>query len=127
VTSITVALVGSMFEVARDMQCPVAMEKAYATANGNSADALTWCQAQRNRYNVVIGHSWGSLPRSHKDQWDKNKCNELLNVGRLQSCDQRWGWSFLSEWVARSVPVVQGLSNVTCARDVKSSLFCQVF
>lgn len=54
------------------------------------------------------------------------KCNELLNVGKLQSCDQRWGWSFLSEWVARSLPVVQGVSNVTCARDVKSSVFCQV-
>ena len=76
---------------------------------------------------VNIGRSWGSLSKSDKQLWDTYKCNELLTIGKLQSCDQRWGWNYFKDWSDNAVNVVEGsISNVTCMKDLKTSTFCQV-
>lgn len=108
------------------IKCPIEVERKYGTADTNWRDNLNWCKIKMESNHVSIGRSWGSLSRSDKQQWDLYMCNELVSVGRLQSCDQRWGWGFLNEWRAAAVPVVQGVSNVTCARDIKTSIFCKV-
>jgi hypothetical protein len=103
------------------------VEQAYRTAAGDFAKSLGWCKLKQQNNHVAIGRSWGSLSKADKHQWDEFKCNELLSVGKLQSCNQRWGWGFFSEWLRNAVQVVQGVSNVTCARDIKTSSFCQVY
>lgn len=108
-------------------QCSRELELKYGTSSGsNWQENLKWCEKKKDLHHVSIGRSWGSLSKLDKQQWDLYKCNELMSVGKLQSCDQRWGWGAFREWLGNAVPVVQGVSKVNCARDYKTSIFCQV-
>lgn len=67
----------------------------------------------------------------------------LLSFGKLQSCEQRWGWRSISDWLTTAEVYVKsetksdstsssgstnnsiGLSRVECAKSFKTSVFCQ--
>ena len=80
----------------------------------------------QSNYGVIIGRSWGRLAGAHRSKWEEIKCNELISIGALQSCDQRYGWRFIDEWRNKVVPVVTGTSTVTCSSNLKESTFCKV-
>lgn len=42
------------------------------------------------------------------------------------TCAHDFGWKFFEDWHSRSVSVVEGVSNVTCARNNRGSSFCKV-
>ena len=73
----------------------------------------------------MLGRSWGSLPRDKQREWDKAKCNEQLAMGRLQSCEERWGWSYLASWLRAPKALVTGQSTVRCGSDIKTSTMCK--
>lgn len=89
------------------------------------SSSLSWCKAAKSNNNVVIGRSWGSLSKGDKEKWDMNGCNELIKIGRLQSCDEKYGWGFLDSWRNNTKQIVTGISSVVCARNLKSSSFCR--
>eukprot|EP01034_Spumella_vulgaris_P033020 gene33020-40751_t len=65
------------------------------------------------------------MSKSSQMQWDKVKCNELLSRGKLQTCDERWGWASFDDWLREETNIVSGVSNVSCVVNVKTSTYCQ--
>jgi hypothetical protein len=118
----------TFYHISEATKCPAQVEKKYKTSSGGDVgiNSLKWCQAMKQKHNVNIGRSWGSLAKNDKQQWDLYKCNELIATGKLQSCNQRWGWDFFSEWLHNSLPIIKGASNITCAKDLKTTIYCQV-
>ncbi len=114
-------------------KCSQETYDAYRSEGKGSMNMLEWCRKTQSLYNVVLGRSWGSLPRNLRLAWDNNKCNELLTVGKLQSCHERWGWGSFDLWRANTKTVVNGPGNaeavessrVDCAVDIKTSTFCR--
>lgn len=107
-------------------QCPTSVYEAYRQPDPLSGrrDAA-WCQQMKAQHHVMLGRSWGSLPRDRQREWDKAKCNEQLAMGRLQSCEERWGWSYLSSWLRAPKALVTGQSTVRCGSDIKTSTLCK--
>jgi hypothetical protein len=58
-------------------KCPKSLESSY-TSNSSQLGQydLSWCQAAANTHRVVIGQSWGSLPKKDQLKWDSFHCNE---------------------------------------------------
>lgn len=109
-------------------QCPASLQSLYRQSEGSSGSDVKdveWCKRMRDQFGVILGRSWGGLPRQSQKEWDHSKCNELLKVGKRQSCDQRWGWSYFNEWLNSRRTLVSGQSTVTCAADIKTSTFCK--
>ena len=101
--------------------CPLSVKKHYASQEliGSSSDDLSWCQLSRNMYHVIIGRSWGGLPPAKRKEWDTRSCNDLLKLGKLQTCDERYGWSFNKDWLMNMKVIVSGTSSVKCATNLK--------
>lgn len=107
--------------------CSAEVAKKYRTVAGSSTlEDLQWCKQMHVARGVVIGRSWGGLSGPDRLKWEDRKCNELISVGSLQSCDQRYGWKFFENWRNKAVPVILGISNVTCSNNLKASSFCKV-
>lgn len=107
--------------------CPLHVSRAYAS-NDPSSSALQdmeWCESSRATYNVVIGRSWGGLPPPKRKEWDTRSCNDLLKLGKLQTCDERYGWSFNRDWLRNMRVIVSGQSSVKCATNLKTTAYCQ--
>jgi hypothetical protein len=110
------------------IRCPDIKRAQYASlANAESSLLnLKWCKDTQNRHGVRIGRSWGSLSGDNRRAWEDKRCNELLALGTVQSCSQRWGWDWFTYWMNSSVPIFQGGSEVSCGVDVKTTTFCQM-
>ena len=108
--------------------CDVATRLRYGLLDNSSSttEDLAWCKRARQNYRVFIGRSWGTMGKDERFYWDKVKCNELLAAGQLQTCSQRFGWHFLSEWLQNNRTIVHGISTVTCAMNLKTSTLCEV-
>lgn len=109
-------------------QCSTSVKEKYSAidSSSNFGNDLKWCQETIKRDKVVIGRSWGRMSKESQLRWDAVKCNELLSLGKLQTCDQRWGWTSFDDWLSNSKTIVSGISNVTCVVNIKTSTFCQV-
>lgn len=107
-------------------ECPANLRAGYKVADAaDGKQDLKWCKSMQERYGVVLGRSWGALPRDAQKDWDKSKCNEQLKLGKLQSCDERWGWGYFNDWLRTARTLVRGHSNVVCGADIKTSTFCR--
>ncbi len=108
--------------------CPDSVNQKYRSPDNTSSfeSDLKWCTDTIKRDQVVIGRSWGSMNKNSQKRWDKIKCNEILSRGKLQTCEERWGWGSFDDWLANSKSIITGASNVTCAANIKTSTFCQV-
>ena len=131
VSAVSSASQGKMLPSIMDslIQCPSDMVRQYDQVPNTSKDGednLTWCQRMKSKHNVVIGRSWGSLGRSEKLSWDSKKCNELISLGKVQTCAERWGWKWFDNWSKKKYEAYEGGSNVTCIADVKTTTFCEV-
>lgn len=122
------------------IHCPADVHKSYAqvpmakAADGSSLGTpeslMQWCTGKRAQHNVAVGRSWGSLSRNDRMEWDRRRCNELLTRGKLQTCDEQWGWAYFETWRKNFKNVlapssVHG-SNVTCIVDYKTTSYCEV-
>jgi len=124
----------SIDSIPASFHCPASTNAAYSTVGKEltetdaASDNLQWCKESRDHFNVVLGRSWGALPRDRQKLWDVRKCNELLALGKLQSCDQRFGWPFITEWLEKPKinSIIKGFSDVSCASNVKASTFCRL-
>ena len=107
--------------------CPASVSEAYALPDevDGAHKGLSWCKQMKSKYGVILGRSWGGLPRDAQKEWDRSKCNEQLKLGKLQSCEERWGWSYLNNWLKTARTLVRGLSTVTCGSEIKTSTFCR--
>lgn len=111
-----------------DIVCPASVHSKYSSPDETSTfeSDLAWCKERVKRDRVSVGKSWGSMTKAQQMKWDKVKCNEIIVKGKLQTCDQRWGWGSFDEWLKNSKTVIEGASTVTCASNIKTSTFCQV-
>eukprot|EP01038_Epipyxis_sp_PR26KG_P009462 gene9462-12748_t len=105
--------------------CEPDVNKKYRTADQSNTANSDWCQNAKRQHGVVIGRSWGSLSKGQKKQWDEKKCNELIKIGKLQSCDESYGWKFFEQWKASNITSVTGNSHLSCITNLKTSSFCQ--
>ena len=114
-------------------KCPQQIYDTYHSVGKGNKNMLDWCRKTQSLYNVKLGRSWGSLPKSLRIKWDSNKCNEWLTVGKQQSCHERWGWGAFDLWRANTNTIINGpggkdsleSSRVDCAVDIKTSTFCR--
>lgn len=115
-------------------QCPDHFRVRYRSVSDKNFDqSLNWCTQMKRTHRVQLGRSWGSLPPPERQRWDRLKCNELISLGKLQSCDERWGWRSFDIWRNHSVQIISSdagshsldASDVKCAIDIKSSTFCR--
>ena len=108
------------------LQCPSSVSEAYKVPDAlDGKKDLAWCRAMKSTHQVMLGRSWGSLPRDKQREWDKSKCNEQLVTGKLQSCEERWGWSYFNSWLNSAHTLVSGQSTVVCGSDIKTATFCK--
>ena len=109
--------------------CPSSVSDLYrkneSSLNSNGL-GLKWCEDKRDSFNVVLGRNWGGLPREMQIMWDEAKCNELLVLNKLQTCDERWGWKSFDDWRANVKTYIAGQSSVICASNLKTSTFCRL-
>lgn len=91
------------------IQCAASVSQKYLSDSGekNSAKDVEWCKNAQNSFGVIFGKSFGTMPKDQQKRWEKMKCNELIKLGKHQSCDQRWGWGFLENWLANTHQVVR--------------------
>eukprot|EP01040_Poterioochromonas_malhamensis_P008006 gene8006-8654_t len=85
-----------------------------------------WCKDKIRMHGVKIGRSWGTLPRGDQQQWDSRKCNEILNLGTVQSCDERYGWKWFEKWLKNKKNVFESGSTVKCIQDYKTTSYCKM-
>lgn len=111
-----------------DIVCPAFVHKKYSSPDETSTfeKDLAWCKERVKRDNVQLGKSWGRMNKEQQMKWDKVKCNEIIARGKLQTCDERWGWASFDDWLKNSKTIIEGASSVKCAANVKTSTFCQV-
>lgn len=117
-----------------DKSCPNSVHESYSIINASNKKNIDWCIETKNKFNVQVGRSWGALPKSLKIIWDSNSCNELISIGKLQSCDERWGYPMFSEWLdhKKMSHIIKGenkdafLSDVKCASNMKANTLCQL-
>lgn len=113
--------------------------KSITTCSNKSIDAyyrrilsnkndVTKCKEYEEKFNVKIGKHWGGLPKYLQNEWNNKKCNELINLGYLVSCDEDWGWSFLNNWLhdRNRIKISLDYSHVKCATNYKSNTFCKL-
>mgnify|MGYP006444236339 FL=1 len=87
------------YETPELLRCPASVNERYSaptTSRGGKSKA--WCMTMKSRHNVIMGKSWGSMYREDQKRWDSAKCNELIKLGKLQTCDERYGWQFMKQW-----------------------------
>lgn len=108
--------------------CNKSTELKYSTSQHSMSSQKNsqWCRMTAQNRRVVIGRSWGTMNKYEKEEWDKLNCNELLSIGKLQSCDQRFGWSFMSQWMENKKVVLKGMTEASCIINLKTSTFCEV-
>lgn len=107
------------------IKCPDTVKESYAKEISKQKNNLNWCQTSRDKYKVVIGLSWGGLPSNLRKEWDINGCNDLLKLGKLQTCNEKFGWNFFTDWIAKKETIIDGKSTVKCAPNLQSTIFCQ--
>ena len=94
---------------------------------GSNEQDVSWCKKTKSDHGVVFGKSFGTMPRDQQKKWEQLKCNELIRLGRHQSCDQRRGWSFFENWLAKTRLLTSGgVSAVNCSVNMKSATFCRM-
>lgn len=110
--------------------CPAEVANNYNRvpgSGGSSADDnMVYCKRQQSSRHVLVGRSWGSLSKGEQMEWDKRKCNELLTMGKLQTCSEQWGWRWFDNWKSNQRQVMERGSNVTCIIDYKTTSYCTV-
>ena len=110
------------------IMCGASVKEAYneSPTHISGGKSVKWCKQMQENYEVILGRSWGHLPKNMQKIWDGSKCNELLKRGKIQSCDERYGWSFLNNWRKEFVRAVDGYSKIDCIEELKSSTFCRM-
>lgn len=125
---------GIVPSISDNRRCLDETYSAYRSAgNQDSQQIYDWCKAMKSRHHVQLGRSWGTLQKGDRARWDKEKCNELITLGKLQSCNERWGWGSFANWRNHTVQIIGGrggkpsedASDVNCAIDIKQSTFCR--
>jgi hypothetical protein len=110
--------------------CPSSVSQLYNSINESKLIEMKenkkWCNSMIAAHKVQIGRSWGSLSKQQQMMWDTKKCNELLNVGTLLSCEERYGWKYFENWLKNKKMIFSNASNVDCVQDFKTSGFCKV-
>lgn len=100
----------------------------YNAIDSEASTSLEWCRAKHKMYSVKLGRSWGSLPKQMQKAWEKYNCNEIIALGSIQSCDQRWGWKSFDLWRNNSKEVVTPNkptdSRVKCIENIKTNTYC---
>jgi hypothetical protein len=113
--------------LSRSITCDSSVHEKYSAPDlSSSVESLKWCKDTIVRDRVVIGRSWGSMSKDSQMRWDKIKCNELLSRGKLQTCDERWGWKSFDDWLSDEKVIVSGVSDVSCVVNIKTSTYCHV-
>ena len=114
------------------IQCSESTRQKYMDVPGFSNEQLSFCQNAASSHHVVVGKSWGSLSKDMQSKWNDNNCNQLITVGKFLSCNDTWGWPFLTSWVDDhhvktyvSNNDQPNLSKVRCGLNSKNSLFCK--
>eukprot|EP01040_Poterioochromonas_malhamensis_P014623 gene14623-16212_t len=111
-------------------KCPAAISERYATIDESTLEEMRkntkWCKDKIRMHGVKIGRSWGTLPRGDQQQWDSRKCNEILNLGTVQSCDERYGWKWFEKWLKNKKNVFESGSTVKCIQDYKTTSYCKM-
>jgi hypothetical protein len=111
-------------------RCPSSVSQLYDSINESKLIEMKenkkWCNSMIAAHKVQIGRSWGSLSKQQQMMWDTKKCNELLNVGTLLSCEERYGWKYFENWLKNKKMIFSNASNVDCIQDFKTSGFCKV-
>lgn len=113
----------------KSLLCPADMVARYDQVPNGQQGArsdLEWCRRMVSQHRVSIGRSWGTLGRQEKLLWDQKKCNELVSLGKVQTCDERWGFKWFQNWASKKYESFYGGSNVTCIADLKTTTYCQV-
>jgi hypothetical protein len=137
------------YETPELLRCPASVNERYSaptTSRGGKSKA--WCMTMKSRHNVIMGKSWGSMYREDQKRWDSAKCNELIKLGKLQTCDERYGWQFMKQWRNKLSHVIKPSSasaslkedgsgnpdkddiyqdsDVKCIEELKTSTFCKM-
>jgi hypothetical protein len=111
-------------------KCPKSVEIQYDSLNEEkravAEENKQWCNNAIKNHRVRIGHSWGTLSRNDQMLWDTKKCNELLNIGNLQTCEERYGWKYFEKWLKTKKYLFEKASKIQCIHDYKTSGFCKV-
>ena len=62
-------------------------------------------------------------PNDKRKTWDKFRCNEILKIGKCLSCDERYGWKYMNDWINKKRNIINGISNITCATNLNINKF----
>lgn len=118
------------------IHCPKEVADKYNQVPGGEkgGDNMAWCQEKKSQHRVSIGRSWGSLSRGLRKEWDARRCNELLSMGKLQTCSEQWGWTWFDLWRENLKAAIQPAeskgtrlgSEVQCIVDYKTTTYCDV-
>ena len=105
------------------IQCAASVSQKYLSDSGtkNSANDVEWCKNAQTSFGVIFGKSFGTMPKDQQKKWEKLKCNELIKLGKHQSCDQRWGWGFFDNWLANTHKVVMGPGKLNLKKHTVST------
>ena len=97
------------------IRCAESVSEKYLSDSGgkNSAKDVEWCKNAQTTFGVIFGKSFGTMPKDQQKRWEKLKCNELIKLGKHQSCDQRWGWGFFENWLANTHQIVKSPGKLT--------------
>ena len=81
------------------LKCSESVVKKYHSPYTYGAGVtLDWCVSTQQQYGTVIGKKWGPMTKETRDTWTKGQCTELLLIGKVQTCYERWGWPFFEQW-----------------------------
>ncbi|RYG69100.1 hypothetical protein EON64_03550 [archaeon] len=121
----------SFLKFADLIKCPASVSEQYAGASSTSSQKAgsdkAWCQNAVSNRGVRVGHSWGSLNKREKDEWEERHCNEYVQTGLQLTCNEKWGWKWLQNWKQNAHQIVSSDSNVKCFVDkIRTSTYCEV-
>merc|ERR1740138_663789 len=67
--------------VAANVDCKPSKDQAGGFAS------LEWCTQMRKQHKVLVGVSWGSLPKAQQKEWSERKCNTIEDPLGVASMD----------------------------------------
>ena len=69
------------------IMCGASVKEAYnkSPTHISGGKSLEWCKQMQENYEVILGRSWGHLPKNMQKIWDGSKCNELLKRGNVNA------------------------------------------
>ena len=112
--------------------------------NIKGAQTREWCIDKLQTHKISMGRSYGTMKRPDQKLWEISKCAEMIKLGKMQTCEERYGWSYLKQWRSKLIHVIRPSTNmestsstptsttpyqdsdVKCIEELKTPTFCKM-